>query len=167
MNSVIRSIRSYAVSCDIMMSFFALIHSFGTSQLTQLTCAELIVIRITETEDGERTMLKRVLGSRLALDEPHEPTGILRRIAVAGGGRDDDDAVLAVRCVSRRWLFPRRKALLLELVELDTEDRIEGWGGLELAGNVLGDVLGVAGRAAVEDEERGHRCVGQEFSKNE
>ena len=144
-----------------MMSFFAALDS---AQTTQLTCAELIVIRITETEDGERTMLEGVLGSRLALDEPHEPTGILRRIAVAGGGRDDDDAILAVRCVGRsgtgipdrRWLLPRRKALLLELIELDAEDGIEGWGGLELAGNVLGDVLGVAGRAAVEDEERGH-----------
>lgn len=141
-----------------MMSFFAALDS---AQTTQLTCTELIVIRVTETEDGKRTMLEGVLGSRLALDEPHEPTGILRRIAVAGGGRDDDDAILA----ERRWLLPRRKALLLELVELDAEDGIEGWGGLELAGNVLGDVLGVAGRAAVEDEERGH-CWPR-FSKNE
>ena len=141
-----------------MMSFFAALDS---AQTTQLTCAELIVIRVTETEDGERTMLEGVLGGRLALDEPNEPTGILRRIAVAGGGRDDDDAILA----ERRWLLPRRKALLLELVELDAEDGIEGWGGLELAGNVLGDVLGVAGRAAVEDEERGH-CWPR-FSKNE
>ena len=110
-------------------------------------------------------MLECLLGSRFSLDEPHKPTSILRCVAIAGGGRDDDDAILAVRGIGRWRLFPRRLTFLLKLVELGAQHGVKAWGGLELVGDVLGDVLGVARGTAVQDIQRGHRCV--RFGENE
>ena len=110
-------------------------------------------------------MLKGILGCRLSLDEPYKSISILRGIAIASGGRDDDDAILLRWYVGRWRCLPRRQTLLLELVELGTQDGIKAWGGLELVGDVLCDVLGVAGGAAVQDIQGGHRCV--RFGENE
>lgn len=104
-------------------------------------------------------MLKGILGRRLSLDEPYKSISILRRIAIASGGRDDDDAILFRWCVGRWRLLPRRQALLLELVQLGAQHRIEAWGGLELVGDVLGNVLGVARGTSKKDEQGCHRCV--------
>jgi hypothetical protein len=122
-----------------------------------LTLTKLVVVCVTQAEDGERAVLKSIFGRRLPLDESYESTSILGRIAVAGGGSDDHDAIFAVRSIGRRRLLPRRLALLLELIELGTKDGIEARGGLEFAGDVLGNVFGVARGAAVKDKERCHR----------
>ena len=122
-----------------------------------LTLTKLVVVCVTQAEDGERAVLKSIFGCRLPLDESYESTSILGRIAVAGGGSDDHDAIFAVRSIGRQRLLPRRLALLLELIELGTKDGIEARGGLEFAGDVLGNVFGVARGAAVKDKERCHR----------
>ena len=139
-------------------------YAFTCSFPLRLTCAELVIIRVAQGKNGKRTVLKGILGRRLSLDEPHKPISILRGIAIASGGRDDDDAILLRWYVDRR-LLPRRQTLLLELVELGTQDGIKAWGGLELVGNVLGYVFGIAGGAAVQDIQRGHRCVRSSSAK--